>query len=124
MDNSQLKKKLSTYVTEGGQLRNVGEDVLYELLVSWEEWPSTGKEFYRSIGFTQKQIAKLLGKAKKMKREGVFGSSEFKEILVENVSSPEGSANSCGLIELACKDGKVIRFPQVSQLLEYVKKAG
>ena len=80
MDLVTLKKKLSTYVSDGGRLRNVSEEVLYEVLSAWENWAGSATEFYRSIGFTRRQMAKLLGKAKKMKREGHFGSSEFKQV--------------------------------------------
>jgi hypothetical protein len=121
MDNVTLKKKLSTYVSEGGYLRNVSDEVLYEVLLAWEEWTGTAKEFYRSIGFSQKKMATLLGKAKKLKREGHFGSEPFKEIKVEDETAEHPGCP--GQIELLWQDGKVIRFPQVSQLLEFVKKA-
>jgi len=54
MENVTLRKKLSSYLTEGGYLKNVGDDVLYELLVSWGNWTGTSKEFYRFLGFTHK----------------------------------------------------------------------
>ena len=54
MDHVTLKKKLSTYLTKGGQLRNVSEELLYELLEAWEEWTGTATDFYKSIGFTQR----------------------------------------------------------------------
>ena len=127
MDNVTLKKKLSTYVSEKGQLRNVGDDLLCEVLRGWEEWPGTAKDFYKSIGFSQRQMAKLLGKAKKLKREGYFGSEAFKEVKVEGdgevEASPAGQASGCQLIELEWEQGKVIRFPRVKQLLEFLKKA-
>ncbi len=47
MDTVTLHKKLSTYVSEKGQLRNVGEEVLFEVLTAWEEWQGTAKEFYK-----------------------------------------------------------------------------
>ena len=83
MDNVTLKKKLSTYVGEGGRLRNVSEEVLFEVLNSWEEWTGSAKEFYRAIGFSSKQMAKIIGKAKKLKREGHFGAESFKEVRVD-----------------------------------------
>lgn len=70
MDNVTLRKKLSSYLTSGVYLKHVGDDVLYELLVSWENWTGTSKEFYRSLGFTHKQMAGLVCKAKRLKREG------------------------------------------------------
>ena len=73
MDNSNLKKKLSVYVTDKGYLKNVSDEVLYEILVAWENWSGSSKEFYRSLGFTAAQMAALIGKAKKYKRQGHFG---------------------------------------------------
>lgn len=126
MDNVTLKKKLSTYLSEGGRLKNVSEDLLCEVLRSWEEWPGAAKEFYKSIGFSHKQMAKLIGKAKKLKRDGHFGSEAFKEIKLEeaDVAASSDSIGSCHLIELQWQPGKVIRFPQVKQLLEFLQKAG
>lgn len=121
-----LKKKLSTYVTESGRLQNVSDELLYEVLTAWEAWTGTGTEFYRSIGFTHRQMAKLIGKAKKLKREGHFGSGDFKEIHIDGLHEVEVSETqrSAGaLIELDKGKGVVIRFPQVSQLVEFLKKA-
>lgn len=127
MDNVTLRKKLSTYLSEKGQLRNVGDDLLYEVLRCWEEWTGSAKDFYKSIGFSQKQMASLLGKAKKLKREGYFGSEAFKEVKVEGdgdvETSPSGQSSECQLIELEWEQGKVIRFPRVKQLLEFLKRA-
>ena len=83
MDNVTLKKKLSTYLSEKGQLRNLNPEVLYEVLVAWENWTGPRKDFYRSLGFTQKQMAGLIGKAKKLKRDGRFGEGEFKQARID-----------------------------------------
>lgn len=127
MDHVTLKKKLSTYVSESGRLRNVSDELLCEVLNAWEEWAGTATEFYRSIGFTQKQMAKLIGKAKKLKREGHFGSESFKEIKVEGYEETQFGENAPSLgmlIELVDQErGNIIRFPQLGQLLEYLQKA-
>ncbi len=121
MDSTTLQKKLSTYVSEKGRLRNVSEELLFEVLSAWENWNGTAKSFYREIGFSQKQMAKIIGRAKKLKREGYFGEAKFKEVQppAEQVSGFQGGQ----LIEVALADGKVIRFPHVDQLLEFIKKA-
>ncbi len=36
-------------------IRNVSDEVLFEVLTSWEEWTGDAKEFYRSIGFSHRQ---------------------------------------------------------------------
>ena len=125
MELNTLKKKLSTFVTEGGYLKNVNDAVLYELLIAWEGWPGTGQEFYKTVGYSHRKLAGLLGRAKKLKREGHFGEEDFKEVTIEGAVPLESSARgNCGLIELEWKKDKLIRFPAVDQLLEFMKKAG
>ena len=79
MDIEILKKKLSTFKTDGGHLKNVNDDVLLELLAAWENWSGPANKFYTTLGTHRRKIAALLGKAKKLKREG-YGVSEFEEI--------------------------------------------
>ena len=62
MDFVTLKKKLSTYVSAKGYLTNVSDEVLYEVLVAWENWTGSSKEFYRGLGFSQTQMAGIIGK--------------------------------------------------------------
>ena len=125
MDLITLKKKLSTYESDKGYLKNVSDDVLYEVLVSWENWTGPTKDFYRSLGFTAKQMAGIIGKAKKLKREGYFGTSEFKQVVVE-VDQAAGSpsqSNPCSGAEIIWTNGKLIRFSEVDMLLDFLKKA-
>jgi hypothetical protein len=124
MDNVTLKKKLSTYTSDKGYLKNVPEEVLYELLIAWENWTGTSKEFYASLGFTQTQMASLIGKAKKYKREGYFVESEFKQVKIEPEQHNEIIPNSnCSAAEIVLSDGKVIRFAQIDYLLDFLKKS-
>jgi hypothetical protein len=123
MDPSTLKKKLSTYLSDKGYLRNVREDLLFEVLTAWEGWSGSAKDFYRSIGFSQRQMAGLIGKAKKLKRDGYFGNENFKELKIEMPETSPGLEGPCTHIELTWQQGKVIRFPAVTQLLEFLQKA-
>ena len=84
-----------------------------------EGWTGKPKDFYRSIGVNSNQIAFLLGKAKKMAREGQFPAEEFKEVQLDGIV---GSTGSCSGIELCWDQGKVIRFPLVEQLIDFLKK--
>ena len=122
MDVVTLKKKLSAYVSDKGYLKNVSDDLHFEVLVAWENWTGPSKEFYRSLGFTHSQMAGLIGKAKRMKREGRFGDSGFKPVAVEGATeSVEPVATPCG-VELVWGEGRVIRFAQVDQLIDFLKK--
>jgi hypothetical protein len=125
MDFVTLKKKLSTYVSAKGYLTNVSDDVLYEVLVAWENWTGSSKEFYRSLGFSQTQMAGIIGKAKKLKREGHFGTSEFKQLAVEGESaSPVTShVSPCTGAEIVWTNGRVIRFSEVDMLVDFLKKS-
>jgi hypothetical protein len=119
MELEILKKKISTFRGEGGRIRFTDDHLLMEILAAWEQWTGPASEFYRSIGVSAKGMASAIGKAKKLRREGHFPLEEFKEIKVE---APV-AAGPCAGIELCWAEGRVIRFPQVDQLLEFLKKA-
>jgi hypothetical protein len=121
MDNVTLKKKLSSYITDGGYLKNVSDELLYEILVSWENWTGSNSEYYKSLGFTANQMASVIGKAKKMKREGHFGQDDFKQIQVDLPASAEAN-QPCAGIEIIWNEGKVIRFSKVELLIDFLKK--
>jgi hypothetical protein len=121
MDLEILKKKISTFRGEGGIVRKVSDDVLIEILGAWEQWTGPGKDFARAIGMNRNAIPKLIGKAKKLKREG-FPTDGFKEIRIENSDVALSSQVPCIGIELCWDQTKVIRFPQVDQLIDFLKK--
>jgi hypothetical protein len=119
MDLAILKKKISTYRTEKGLLRKVPDELLMEILQAWESWSGPGSGFYAELGVDHRKMASLLGKAKKLKREGHFPVEEFKEI---KVSEGPGLSGPCQGIEISWDNGKLIRFPAVDQLVEFLKK--
>lgn len=125
MDLEILKKKISTYRTDGGHLKIRDETLYMEILLAWEQWAGPGKAFASAIGINRQALSKLVGHAKKLRREGHFPAEEFKEIEVEGPSTvmASGFGGPCTGIELGLADGRVIRFPQVDQLLEFLKKA-
>ena len=124
MDLVVLKKKLSTYLSDKGHLRNVSEEVLYEVIIAWENWTGSAVEFYRALGYSQRQLAALIGKAKKLKRGGYYGDGDFKKVQIEGVGpSHSASSEPCIGIELVWDGGKLICFSQVELLLDFLKKA-
>jgi hypothetical protein len=122
MDNVTLRKKLSTYVSDKGYLKNVSDELLFEVLVAWENWTASSKEFYTSLGFTHRQMASIIGKAKKLKREGYFGESDFKQVTVQQVAAVDLSNSSCGVAEIVWTGGKVIRFAKLETLVDFLNK--
>jgi hypothetical protein len=124
MDMEVLKKKISTFRGEGGRVRITDDGLLMEILMNWEQWKGPIKEFYQAIGVSSKGMASIIGKAKKLRREGHFPAEEFKELKVADGSSaPVGSLSGCNVIELSWENGRVIRFGQVEQLIDFLKKA-
>ena len=85
------------------------------------------KEFYASLGFTHTQMASLIGKAKKLKREGYFGEGDFRQVQLPQettlTSEQAVTALNCGAAEVVLSDGKVIRFSQIDYLLDFLKKS-
>jgi hypothetical protein len=117
VDLGVLRKKISSYRTEGGHLTKVTDELAMEILCAWEQWTGPAKGFYSAIGVSQHKIASILGKAKKLRREGHFPVEEFKEIKVA-----DGDRGLCGGIEIAWDNGKLIRFTEVDQLVDFLKK--
>lgn len=126
MDLAILKKKISTYRTPKGRITNLPEELLGEILNAWEQWTGSGSSFYSAIGADHRKMASLIGRAKRLKREGVFDGIEFTEVVVET-NEDQSSLNSlsmvgCG-IELVWNNDKVIRFGTAELLLDFLKKA-
>ncbi len=121
MDLEVLKKKISTFRGDGGRVRITEDDLLMEILRAWEQWTGPTSGFYTAIGVSQKGMASIIGKAKKLRREGHFPAEEFKEIKVDPTSGTGFNGGPCG-IEMSWDNGKVIRFSEVSQLVDFLKK--
>ena len=121
MDNTMLKKKLSTFRTPKGSLTRVSDDILIEVIKAWEQWPGSSSEMARELGLTMRQLVILVEKAKKLLRDGGLTTNDFKEIKVEQANVAASSCGPCG-IELAWDQGKIIRFSMVEQLVDFLKK--
>src|SRR3989304_6514224 len=82
-----LKKKISTFRGEGGRVRITDDALLMEILMAWEQWKGPIKKFYQAIGISHAGMASIMGKAKKLRREGHFPAEEFKEVKVVDSGS-------------------------------------
>ena len=122
MDLEILNKKVSSYRDTAGRVRKVSDELLLEILEAWEQWTGPAKGFYTALGVSSKGIASIIRKAKKLKREG-FPTGDFREIKIDSAESASGTSGPCTGIELIWNQGKLIRFPQVDQLVEFLKKA-
>ena len=124
MDIEILKKKISTFRGEGGRVRITDEALLMEILLAWEQWKGPIKKFYQAIGISHAGMASIMGKAKKLRREGHFPAEEFKELkIAEGSISAVSNLSGCNVIELSWENGRLIRFGQVELLIDFLKKA-
>ena len=122
MELEVLKKKISTYKSPSGRVCKLSNDLLYEILLAWENWTDSRSSFYSAIGVSYKGFASIIGKAKRLKREGHFPVEEFKEIKVASDSGVPPSALSIYGIVLRWKKKGVIKFREVDQLVEFLNK--
>ena len=124
MDNAVLKKKLSTFRTPKGSLTRIPDDILIEVLQTWEQWSGTSTDMAKELGVTMRQLVILVEKAKKVIRDGGYPMSDFKEVKVESSPSNLVSLHGgpCMGVEIMWDNGKLIRFQQVEQLIDFLKK--
>lgn len=118
MDLEILKKRLSSYRTPKGRITRVPDELLVEILQAWEQWTGPASGFYTSLGADHRKMASLIGRAKKLKREGFFPEEAFKEI---QVSESESTESPCQGIEVVWGEGRLIRFSQMEYLMEFLK---
>ena len=124
MDIEILKNKISTFrAGESGRVRITDDGLMMELLMAWEQWKGPIKEFYKAIGVSHSGMAGILGRAKKMRRDGHFPAAEFKEVKIAEGEPVIGSLSGCNVIEIYWENGRLIRFGQVEQLIEFLKKS-
>lgn len=123
MDLEILKKRISSYRTPKGRLTKVPDELLAEVLLAWEQWTGPASGFYSALGTDSRKMAGFIGRAKKLKREGFFPEDAFKEIKIsESQSGSVVPACIGGGIEIVWDNGKIIRFPQVESLIDFLKK--
>lgn len=120
MELEILRKKISTFRGKSGRVRITDDQLYMEILSAWEQWSGTTKDFYKSVGVSKTGMAGIIGKAKRMRREGHFPVETFKEVKVASSSSNTDGCNSP--ITMKWEGGKVIRFSQVDQLVEFLNK--
>ncbi len=119
MDHAILRKKLNTFKSAKGSLRQVSNEVVIEVLRAWEHWPGTSADLYRELGLSKMQLVTMIQKAKRLVKSGSVIETDFSEIKLEQNESP--SLTACH-IELVWDESKLIRFSQVEQLVEFLKK--
>jgi hypothetical protein len=68
------------------------------------------------------QLVVMIQKAKRLIKNGVVTESEFREVKLPETTSGSFPGVPCSGIELSWDQGKLIRFPDVTQLVDFLKK--
>ena len=123
MDLTVLSKKISSYRSPKGQVRNLPHELLAEILNAWEQWNGPSAGFYKALGVDFRKFGSIMGKAKQLKRDGAFDGLNFTEVVVEDNNVPAIPSSGCSEIELVWDSNKIIRFKSPELLVEFLKKA-
>lgn len=127
MDLTILAKKISSYRTPKGRIFKLPDELLGEILHAWEQWSGAPSSFYTQLGVDYRKMGSLMGRAKKLKREGYFDGLNFTEVVIEDENRSETTPSAvvtsgCG-IELVWDNNKIIRFGSSELLMDFLKKA-
>jgi hypothetical protein len=120
MDYEVMKKKLDTYRKSNGQFRRVKGELLIEFLRMWECHTGPSLEFAKKLGMRSKQLGSLVREARKIATTTDAVDPAFHALQIQGpAESPPVSAG----IELTWGADKIIRFPTVDILMDFLKKA-
>ena len=121
METAIIRKRLNTFKSgKKGIIRRVSDDVVIEVLRGWESWSGTSADYFREIGITKQQLAVLIKKGKNLVKSGKVMESEFREIGVSALG--EAGLSNGGGMELRLDGNRTVKFVQVDQLIEFIKK--
>lgn len=131
MDLTVLKKKISSYRTPKGRITKLPDELLGEILNAWEQWTGAPNGFYKELGADYRKMGSLMGRAKKLKRDGVFDGLDFTEVIIEdNNEAPSialSSAPACQMTSLHCGielvwKNNIIRFGDHKLLMSFLNE--
>jgi hypothetical protein len=126
MDLLILKKKIDGFRSGNGQLQNIPPELLLELRYAWENYTGPVEQFRSELGMKVGTLRKLLTESKKLNHVlstgGAIGLSDpGSEVTQED---PNHTGGSGGHLELVYDQGnKIIRFPNIDTLIEFLRKA-
>jgi hypothetical protein len=120
MEVEVMKKKLDAYRRSNGQFNRVNGDLLIEFLRMWEAHTGPAVELASKLGMKSKQMGRLVCEARKVATATENLDPAFHELQVQ---APSDALPSGVGIEIAWGSDKIIRFPTVDALVDFLKKA-
>jgi hypothetical protein len=128
MELAILKKKIDGFRAPNGSIQKVSPEVLWELRQAWENFTGAPEEFRRELGVKQGTLRNLLVESKKLNHVmASAGGLDLAGTSGENNSSaneaPGGDAPRSSLELVYDRGEKIIRFPSVDTLIDFLKRA-
>lgn len=121
MEVEVMKKKLDAYRKSNGQFKRVNADLLIGLLRMWELHTGPSNVFARKLGMRGKQLGSLIREARKLATTTEVADPAFHAMQVQG---PSEVLVPTSAIELTWgADNRVIRFPTVDTLMDFLRKA-
>jgi hypothetical protein len=126
MDLIILKKKLDGFRAANGSIRDVSPEVLWELRQVWEHFTGPIEQFRSELGMKVGTLRKLLTDSKKLNHAlATAGAVELPDPGSDGTQEDPGRTGGSGChLELVYDQGnKLIRFPSIDTLIEFLRKA-
>jgi hypothetical protein len=120
MDFEVMRKKLDAYKTPGGSYKNIKSELLVELLRVWEEHTGSSTELARQLGMKPNQLARQIREARKAAVRSDAIDPAFQALQISE--SLEGGSTGT-VIEMSWGGDKIVKFPNVDCLVEFLRKA-
>jgi hypothetical protein len=120
MDLTVLKKRISTYRTPKGKITSLPDELLAEILHAWEQWTGPVSEFYRLLEVDYRKMSSLMGRAKKLKREGAFDTLFTEVKVIEHDIQTASVVTGAVGIEILWQNKYPIRFARVHDLINFL----
>ena len=120
MDFEIMRKKLDAYKTPGGSYKNIKSELLIELLRAWEEYTGSSTELAKQLGMKPHQLSRQIREARKAAARNDAIDPAFQEI---QIPEPSGGNSGGSGIEMTWGGDKVVKFPNVDCLVEFLRKA-
>jgi hypothetical protein len=124
MDLITLKRKIDGFRAGNGTIKNISPEVLWELRQAWESFPGPIEQFRSELGMKVGTLRNLLVESKKLNH--VFASGGGVELgqQEDEVVGEQPVTKHERMLELVFDSGqKVIRFPDVDTLVDFLRRA-
>ncbi len=124
-----LKKKIDGYRAANGSIKNIPPELLLDLRQTWENYTGSPEQFRSELGVKTGTLRNLLKESKKLNHAiasaGAVGLMAVDHDTDNGVAGTSWENNQpLGTLEVVYEGGaKIIRFPSVDLLVDFLRKS-